>query len=325
MKADMITDLIIKSLTGSLNDKEDEHLEAWLKETESNRTNYQKIRILWEQIGNSYEKTDFNQQAAKEKIRLKIQQAHTKNRIFRHRLRNLAAASILLLIGLGIYAFFALNSDKNNYLVYQSGNRVREIALPDSSRVWLNENSRLQVVKNYSGNQRRVVLKGEAYFEIKRNETKPFKVRAGNTIVKVLGTSFNILVERTSGNVCVTVKSGKVAFYRINSLKKNFILTQGTKGQYFAGDHELKTSTNNDPNYLSWKTGMLTFNDAPLKEVCKVLSEHYKTNVKTNIGDSSLLLTGSFQNETLEEILKTIELTLDIKSKSSNGEVLLYN
>ena len=202
---------------------------------------------------------------------------------------------------------------------------MQEIVLPDNSHVWLNGNSTLRAPEVFSGNHRKVVLDGEAYFEIARDETKPFKVRAGNTIIKVLGTSFNVETEKQSSTVSVIVNSGKVAFYRANGLQGKSILTAGMKGQYRTSNREIKISTNDDQNYLSWKTGLLTFYDTPLDEVCIVLSEYYRKDVKTNVSDTNLTLTGSFQNETLEDILKTIELTLDIKVTAYEGEILIHD
>jgi len=318
------TELIVKSLTGSLSKKEKKIFQAWLGESERNRIHYQKIRTLWERTNESYSSTEFDEAAAKNKIRSEILRMQSKTRILKKRFRIPAAASVLLLLGLGLALFRILDPGTKNFIVYTSGHHVREILLPDSSLVWLNENSVLRTPEVFSGIKRQAVLDGEAYFQIVKDETRPFKIKAGNTIIKVLGTSFDINMERENGNVGIVVNSGRVSFNRVNSLQNNIILTPGTKGKYRASDHKITISTNSDQNYLSWKTGLLTFYDTPLAKVCSILSEHYKTKVKTTIEDKSLSLTGSFQNESLEDILKTIELTLDIRVLASEGEFLIH-
>jgi len=324
MIAETNTELIVKSLTGSLSKKEEDIFQAWLRESERNRIHYQKIRILWERTNESYNSTEFDEAAAKNKIRSEILRMQSKTRILKTRFRISAAASVLLLLGFGLVLFRILDPDTKNFIVYTSDHNVREILLPDSSLVWLNENSVLRTPEVFSGIKRQAVLDGEAYFQIAKDETRPFKIKAGNTVIKVLGTSFDINMERENGDVSIVVNSGRVSFNRVNSLQNNIILAPGTKGQYRASDHKITISTNSDQNYLSWKTGLLTFYDTPLAEVCTILSEHYKTKVKTTIEDKSLSLTGSFQDEALEDILKTIELTLDIRVSASEEEFLIH-
>jgi transmembrane sensor len=325
MISDSNINLIINILGGTATSEEKQRFEDWLRESEDNRLYYKNIRTLWESSTNYYGNMDFDKEAAREKIRSKIQQIRPVSRILRRRFAIPAAASIILLIGMAAAAIFFSLSGGNKYIRYTTANQIREIILSDSSHIWLNVNSTLHAPETFSSSQRIVKLEGEAYFEVKHNESKPFKVKAGNTIIKVLGTSFDVKTEKESDNVSVVVNSGKVAFYKANSLHDNYILTQGTKGQFIASNQNILISGNEDQNYLSWKTGMLNFYDSPLKEVCKVLSEYYNTSVTTDLSDSNLFLTGSFQNENLEDILNTIELTLDLNATVTQDGIVIHN
>jgi transmembrane sensor len=306
-------DLLIKVLTNNANAEEKRLFNAWLDESEQNRLYYQQSSVIWERIASVHDKTVFNETAAKEKIRLKIQQMKPGARIITKRSVISVAASIVLLIGFATALLYFSKPGGHNYLAYTSSDKIREIVLPDSSHVWLNLNSTLYASKTFSSSQRKVILEGEAYFEVKHDESKPFKVKAGNTIIKVLGTSFDVKTEKENNNVSVVVNSGKVAFYKTNSLHDNYILTQGTKGQFIASDLKIIVSGNKNQNYLSWKTGILSFYDTPLSEVCSILGDHYDKKIIANSIDSELVLTGSFKNEELAEIVKTIELTLDVE------------
>jgi ferric-dicitrate binding protein FerR (iron transport regulator) len=134
-----------------------------------------------------------------------------------------------------------------------------------------------------------------------------------------------VKIKKETRNVDVIVKSGRVAFYREYSLHSNSIMTPGMKGDYIASENRIVFSTNKNQNFLSWQTGILTFYDTPINEVCLELSEHYKRKVKAITEDTALTLTGSFQNESLEDILKTIEITLDINITVTKGNVLIHN
>jgi transmembrane sensor len=325
MMSENLTELIAKVLERTADAEETERFEKWLLEAEANRVYFEQVRILWERTSDLYNSTEFNTTGARAKIVMKIQRKQARKLMLKAQFWIPAAASILLLLSVGYFAIRTLRPGNNDYLVYTSGNSVREITLPDSSRIWLNENSLLRAPTVFSGNYRKLILEGEAFFEVRKDHDKPFKVSAGNTIIKVLGTSFDIVTDKASGNVRVCVKSGKVAFYRSHSLQNTHILSSGMMGLYSASDHVIKISDNIDKNYLSWKTGELIFYDTPLNEVCKIVSEHYRKKVMTDIEDSNLMLTGSFQNETLEDVLKTIQLTLDIEVSVSDSEILLHN
>jgi len=98
------------------------------------------------------------------------------------------------------------------------------IYLTDGSKVILEPFSSLKYPNLFIKNQREVVLKGEAFFDIKRDTTKPFVVYANETITKVLGTSFTIKAFEGEKEVEVAVKTGKVAVYaKVNSLPKKTI------------------------------------------------------------------------------------------------------
>jgi len=324
MKSEKIDNLLIKILTETADPAEREDFENWLSKAEENKVRFQKIRILWERLKVTYDTATFDEAAAKEKIRFAIQQISSKTRRLKNRFLIPAAASILLLMGLGLIAFYTLKSGHDDYKGYTSGNNIKEIVLPDNSHVLLNENSTLHAPEVFSGNNRKVMIQGEGYFEVTRDETRPFKVKAGKTIIKVLGTAFSVKTEKESQNVSVFVNSGKVSFSRSGSLKGSHILTPGTKGKYMASNREIKTAAVTDQNYLSWKTGILSFDAAPVDEVCSLLSRHYHKKITTTLSDTNLTLTGSFYQESLEEILETIRLTLDIKVKASEDEYVLY-
>jgi len=314
--------LIDKILAGEATNLERAEFEKWLSESEQNRVQYEKARVIWKKVENAYDIARFDEIAAKTKIRLKIEQ-RKRSRRKRVSLYWSAVAASLLLI-LGVELFINRDGHREEIVTYTTQNFIREIVLTDSSHIWLNENTILQAPSLFSKKQRKVTLKGEAYFEIKRDEKHPFLILTGNTVTEVLGTTFNISMDTLCGDVSVVVNSGKVAFYQSDQSSAKAVLNPNEMGRYQKQAGQIEVSSNLNSNYLSWKTGLLTFSDTPLDEVCNVLSRYYKRNVKVDGVISNRSITGSFRNEKLEDILKTIDLTLDVQTITVEDEILIH-
>lgn len=319
----MNSNLIEKILSGEATGSEKDQFDKWLLESEENRQLYEKTKVLWDRMDGVYAHSVFDQSAAKINIRSRIQAKNQSKQLHKTRVWISAAASILLLIGLGLSALYLYNQNFKNKIIYTSGETVKEIQLTDGSHVWLNFNSSLQIAGNFGKKQRKVMLKGEAYFEVNRDESKPFKIYAGETTTEVLGTSFNVELDTVSGSVNVIVNTGKVGFY--NSAQKDYrkILLPNDHATFLAENQKIAVSSNTDLNFLSWKTGILKFYDTPVSEVCKVLSKHYHKQVISKIGQPGMTLTGTFQNESLDDVLNTMKLTLDVNIASINNQIVI--
>lgn len=321
----MNNSLLIKILADKADTQEIKQFESWLQQKPENKVYFSKLKTLWTCLGGIYDKAEFDKAAARLKIQTKIQGRKTKARVMSARILIAVAASILLLIGLG-YLNFSKSFMKNSDLItYSAKDTIREIKLPDGSHIWLNDKSSLKAPIKFSKSHRKVFLQGEAYFEIAQDKSKSFKVQTGKIITEVLGTSFNIKMSDTDHNITLIVKTGKVAFYKRNSLKKKSLLFPGDKGKYLATNDKILVTENTNQNYLAWKTGILTFYDATLKQVCEDLSRFYKIEVESSNEVSSYRLTGTFKNEDLLDVIQTIELTLDVKIKEIDKKLIFQN
>ncbi|HEY3370348.1 MAG TPA: FecR domain-containing protein [Prolixibacteraceae bacterium] len=318
--------LISRYLLNELSSEKAIAFEHWIGSDLKNLEKLNKYKAVWERT-NNYPKgfnPDVHKALANVHKSAGITQMQKSKSRFAPILKIASIAALIIgMIGLTYY-YNPFNTDK--IVVINSGmDEVKEIVLPDSSHVWLNENSSLQVANAFTKKQRKVTLKGEAYFEIKRDETKPFIISTGNTFTEILGTSFNIKMDTINGNVSVIVNSGKVAFYSSINKSEKLILKPTDEGIFVGSTSKIIRSANLNINYLTWKTGILTFNDTPLNEVCFELSKYYKKSVKTAAPVSNKSLTGTFKNEKLEDILKTIELTLDVQAEISGNETIIHN
>ncbi len=323
MASEKIYKLITKILSESASEMEKEQFGNWLTESEKNQQEFEAIKILWTKLESTYESETFDKEQAKKAIRYKIAEYQKTVFIRRKQIRWIGyAATIALFLSFGLaYLFFPIKV--YDPIAYNSKETIRQILLPDSSIVWLNKNSTLIAPKTFSSKKRKVLLKGEAYFEVKRNPEKPFIIQTGKTITKVLGTSFNIAEKNNT--ITVSVKSGRVAYYQKHFPWHKKILTADLMATYDNKKNKLSTPEATHPNFLAWKTKKLIFNNTPLNEACSILSDFYGHTILSSISDTGIYLSGSFNNEPLEDILPTIELTLDIKTKNENGKIIFIN
>ncbi|MFO7668269.1 MAG: FecR domain-containing protein [Bacteroidales bacterium] len=216
------------------------------------------------------------------------------------------AASILVILAIGIPSlWFGLNRDTNNpsEVIQYSGKGVTTIDLPDGSRVYLNEGSKIVYPESFN-QERTVKLDGEAFFEVMSDPDNPFVVRSGQVVVSVLGTSFNVKESGDENRVEVFVESGKVRISLENP--DDFItLEPGELGRANASTLTLAEQT--DPNYISWKTKDFKFVDEELGKVLRELEESYHVEIRTEgVRLSELRITSTYREQSIDSILETI-------------------
>jgi len=241
----------------------------------------------------------------------------------------IAAALIFaaLLLVSGYEVFFNPSAKRNLRELSASHQVLNTFTLPDGTLVSLNSNTKLRYPKKFGRSTREVTIEGEAFFEVKPNKNKPFIIHAGNAQIKVLGTSFNVNAYPDSKLVEVTVETGRVQV--LNKTDKyvqtnELILTPGDKGTLIFESNSLRKTTNQNPNFLAWKTHNLIFKATSLDEVIQELAKVYKVDIR--LADSNLnklLLTAQFNNYSLDFILEVIETTFKIEAQKVDGHYVL--
>jgi ferric-dicitrate binding protein FerR (iron transport regulator) len=227
-------------------------------------------------------------------------------------LKYVSGIAALLLVTFGVYYFLVLNKPNGLQTVASANNSTLPVNLADGSLITLNKASQLKFPDKFGSNSREVYFWGEAFFEIASDPSRPFVIETGDARVKVLGTSFNIKSNAGNGITEVVVKTGTVLFYYVDKTDQilgQVILQKGEKGIYNRSSHSLLKENDNDPNNLSWKTGILVFNKTSLDKVLHVVGEKYGVNIRINDQKlSTLKLTATFDNESLESVLEVISL-----------------
>jgi ferric-dicitrate binding protein FerR (iron transport regulator) len=240
------------------------------------------------------------------------------------------AAMVVLAIVLGtvVYQYIrdnALSRQINE--VIAGANAIKTIELPDGTVVSLNTNTRINYPERFSRDKREVSIQGEAFFEVKPNKHKPFIIHAGNAQIKVLGTSFNVNAYPEAEKVEVIVETGKVQVSnKVATIAKTneLILDPGDKGTLICASNDLLKTTNNDPNFLAWKTHNLIFRETSLKEVIANLEKVYKVDIVVSDDKlNNLLLSAQFNNYSVDFILKVIQTTFNLELVQANGQYIL--
>lgn len=228
------------------------------------------------------------------------------------------AAAIVFIFVSGYIIFKLTGKEQTERLI--AVNHTLERTLPDGSVVTLNSGSEIEYPEQFKGSERRVKLKGEAYFNIKHNSASPFIVNTNQAAIKVLGTQFNVNSNKKFVEVILTY--GKVELYSNTNSSLKETLLPGEKATFDCSTEKMVKTENTDNNYMSWKTGILLFEGASLKSIAEKLSTHYKKEIKISDKElENLILTTKFENQELESVVKVICATLNIKATFNNDLV----
>jgi ferric-dicitrate binding protein FerR (iron transport regulator) len=228
-----------------------------------------------------------------------------------------AAASVALLAGT-----FALLRQPL-YIAQQTAQNTDSLLLPDGTRLYLNAHTSVKYPRHFKGNSREVfVQQGEVFVDVKHMPEKPFSVHLKNVDIQVLGTSFD--VKQTAKGVNVFVQTGRVKAIYKNS-NKSVILTPGQEAQMLLAETTISTRRHRNNNPIAWKTGYLSFDDAPLSEVAKVLEDYYKVHIVLKneaLADKKLLAT--FHKESLSEVMDILSKTLQVHTLQTDSLIEIY-
>lgn len=191
-----------------------------------------------------------------------------------------------------------------NTLTTPAGGQFR-LTLPDGSRVWLNAASSITFPTAFTGKDRTVELKGEAYLEVSHNPQQPFKVKVRDMEVSVLGTHFNINAYPDETAIRTTLLEGSV---RVNNETQTYTLKPGQQAQLQPNGH-FSLHTVDTEDITAWKDGQFAFNDADIHTVMRQVARWYGAEV-TYEGNISHHFMGTIPRDVpVSRLLKMLELT----------------
>jgi transmembrane sensor len=220
-----------------------------------------------------------------------------------------AAATIIILIIGGIYLFNIENNiEQYNTIIVPAGQRVNLI-LSDNTNLWLNANTEFRYPTEFSKKNRTVYLDGEAYFEVSKDENKPFIVKTSKGDVHVTGTSFNVEAYSKFDNFVTSLFEGGVDIYIKDN--KSVTLFPNELGILENNQFLIKNITDND-HYL-WKDGLISFRNKGIEEILISLEKYFDIEIQINTSNlPQHTYTGKFRHS------DGVEYALRVLQKSIN-------
>jgi len=314
-------DLSTKYLSGNASDAEVTELENWVLADPKNKEQFKASKKAWMLAGMNNKTAVNTNKAWKETSDQVFNQSKVVPlKSTQNRRRWLAiAASIALLAVAGIWMF--RNNNTAQPLFVETTTNAQIIDLSDGSQVTLNQSSKLTYTPAGKEAQRKVNLQGDAFFEVARDESKPFIIQTQDVEIEVLGTSFYVDARPNQSEIQVIVKSGKVA---VRSGATEQILTANEKAVFQKNTQALTKTNNKDANYLSLKNKNLIFENSTFEELVFSLNRHFNTTI--TIKEEALKTcahSGIYKNKSLETILKILESTHPIQANKNGQKIVL--
>ncbi|MBD9293628.1 MAG: DUF4974 domain-containing protein [Bacteroidales bacterium] len=249
-----------------------------------------------------------------------------KRKIFRSKALKycIAAAAAAALFLTGAATSELVTEKRQETVLMASSENISSYTLPDGSKVWLNKNSWLAYNQKFGKRTRQVTLKGEGYFEVNRDERRPFIVKMQNNLdIKVLGTTFNACNYPSLNKAEVILRSGSVQVSD-NGRNEYVILKPNQKFTWNEGTAEI--SSVNAMNCCRWFEHRLVFDNVKLKDILENLSHKYQTEISLNVGNlADKHMSMTIRDESVEDILDILTTLLPIRWRYQGAEIIIEN
>lgn len=229
------------------------------------------------------------------------------------------AAVLVVAFGLGLY-FHSLMTKTSEEIQYAEVEvlygQTSHLFLFDGTEVWLNSGTRLRYPNRFNQDERNVFIEGEAYFKVTPNKNLPFKVKAGDLEVEVLGTSFNVSAYKDETFESVVLVEGKV---QINDAegKKIGDMVPGQVAVKTEGVPGVKLIVDDPYSYTSWKDGKVTFSGEKLSDIARKIERWYNVEISfENENLKDFKFTGTIlRNKPIDQTIMAMEMLAPIRFK----------
>ncbi len=329
-KSTIYIDLITRYFSGEATPEEISELEAWVKADPANAATFSEYHKTWKIIENdrieSSTNLDDEWKTFIRKLDSKSENVpstrfsfqRNQSQILYYSLR-IAAIFVLILISV-FFLFRNFTSPAEQRLT--AGNEILEHTLPDGTVVTLNAGTTLTYPSTFNGPFRSVTLQGEAWFEVAHDKTKPFIITAGKARIRVVGTSFSVNTKTLDGTKEVILSSGIVRVYYENKPEEMALLFPGDKAEWMDDGGDIMKTSNEDVNFLAWKTKHVVLNNTTLHEAVVLLTKVYHTSIR--LSDEKLgncRITATFDRQSLESVLNVLKATLDLQVRNTRAGI----
>lgn len=343
------TELIIRSLDGQLENHEIDFFETRLRTDAAFAKEFQQYKYIWSVSAFPWQDLTLlksDTESDWKKIKSNMQNAEVINesvsRILFERPSRISRSYYHVLRMVAILLFMVLSSLALTYILITPENGVQDVVfreistdrsqrasvqLSDGTKVSLSVDSKIKMPDVFARDVREVQLTGEAYFDVAYSPDRPFIIKSGNAVIKVLGTDFGVRAYPEEDQIEVVVKSGSVAVSS-NSGEENssVVLKPGQLARVSSNTNEIGTELVNPDAYLGWISGKLSFNQNTLEEVIGQLERWY--DLEVILEDKSILdrrLTAVIDSRSLVNVMNVIALSVDFSYEIIDNKIFIRN
>lgn len=199
-----------------------------------------------------------------------------------------------------------------------------QLVLPDGTKVWLNSETSLRFPIRFAGAERKVILNGEAYFEVAHNARMPFRVESAGQTITVLGTHFNVKAYADEHTMLTTLLEGRVRVDNPVS-HKSTLLSPGLQASVIRNKGDIKIHSAPLEEVMAWKNGYFIFDNEDIHSIMKIISRWYDVDVTFKL-DKPIRLGGTFsKSSNLEQLLKNFSLISDARFELKERRIIVSN
>lgn len=306
-------------------------LDKWMDLSAENKRYVENIRLLHDKALASQSSIKVDTAKAWEKLKAQLDQqmqvtvpAKSKRFVFQQNSWAKIAAIFTLVVGISSLFYYLSNSSDSNLIRYNLAAADTSVnkTIAGNIQVCLNRNTTIKVVEDKKNKTRVLQLSGEANFEVNHSDEMQLIVKAGETLIKDIGTTFNVKANPDDSTIEVFVESGEVSFFTNSQLGVK--LSKGETGIYDKQTKLFKLNKTDNPNITSYKTHKFVFVNTPLSEVVTAVNAVYPNAIL--LGDSLIgkqTLSVTFDNEDVEAMAYIMSETLGLSlSKTDKGYIL---
>lgn len=327
---DNIEELLLKYLNGECTKDDWKKINLWLSESEKNARELFLMEEAFHSGDNKHLFSSDNVEKARIRLYKEIEkQDCPQNRSFHLYPILRYAAMIIVILAFGTmgttYLVKYLSRAKEVVVSVSNNEPVKEIQLPDGTKVWLNHSTVLKYPESFAKDKRGVVLNGEAYFEVKKDKSKPFIVSSDAMQIKVLGTIFNLKSSKYDKLAEVALIEGSVEV-KGNRDEGHLVLSPGQKAELDLKNGRLVVKQVNAKYDAVWKDNLIPFEKATISQIANTLEHFYKVkivvspNIDKNTYSGVLRKSGS-----IDSVLNSLKNAIPISYKISNSNTIYIN
>lgn len=272
-------DIIIRYLENRCSEEDFVLINEWMKESDENAGELFRMEEIYQLGKFPFEEENLVAKAERRLGRRLEQENQKRQEVFKLKsvLRYVAAIVGVIVLAAGL-AYWFRNKAEELVVASAAHGQVREMLLPDGTKVWLNQSSVLKYPRAFEGKERHVYLDGEAYFEVARNHEKPFTVKSQAMDVRVLGTSFNIKCRPDNSFAETTLVEGEVEV-KDKSDKGRITLLPGQKAVLNRVTGRMQVKQVDPKMEIVWHNDLIPFEKSSIFQIAAALERFYGVKI----------------------------------------------